>query len=278
MINSIKNRFFFYALLFVCIDTYSQKGIDGLINAEKSFAAYSVAHSTKEAFLKFLDSAGIIFDNGKPVNGIETWNKREKRPGVLNWRPQFAEIAESGDFGYTSGPWTFQNNSTDSVVARGQYTTVWHINKNGEWKFLIDLGVSNTPANSSTDVKKINVAKQFFGTGAIPHVAPVVNAENSFLKLYSKSKAKAYKKYVSTESILNRNGYLPATTSTDKNKLIELTSSSILYKMEGWGMSENMDMGYVFGTTIINGKTDNYMRIWRWEKGGWKIVTEVLRY
>jgi hypothetical protein len=56
----------------------STKGIDALIQAEKNFAAYSVANSTKEAFLKFLDSAGIIFDKGKPANGVTTWKKREK--------------------------------------------------------------------------------------------------------------------------------------------------------------------------------------------------------
>ena len=275
----MKNLFSIPILFIVCfIQASAQKGIDGLINAEKNFAAYSVANSTKEAFLKFLDSTGIVFDNGKPVNGIETWNKREKRPGVLNWHPQYAEISESGDFGYTTGPWTFQNSISDTVVARGQYTTVWHINKNGEWKFLVDLGVSNTPANSKTDVKKIDVAKQFFPHGTIPHVAPVVNSENYFLRSVVKKKSKAYKKYLSAEGILNRNGYLPAVNLPDQQKLIEMTSSSVQYKMDGWGMSENMDMGFVYGITIINEKKENYLRIWRWEKDGWKIALEVLRY
>jgi hypothetical protein len=278
----MKKLFSILILLFVClVEISAQKGIDGLILAEKNFAAYSVTNSTKEAFLKFLDSAGIVFENGKPVNGIEIWNKREKRPGVLNWHPQFAEIAESGDFGYTTGPWTFQNSLNDTVVARGQYTTVWHINKNGEWKFLVDLGVSNTPANSATELKKIDVAKQFYAgeaIQAIPHVAPEVNAENNFLRSVSKNKSKTYKKYLSPGSILNRNGYLPATGLPDQQKLIELTPSSLQYKIDGWAMSPNMDMAFVYGTTIINGKTENYLRIWRWEKKGWKIALEVLRY
>lgn len=264
-------------LLFTLI-SFAQKGIDGLVQAERSFAAYSVDHSTKEAFLKFLDSSGIIFENGKPVNGIEAWNKREKRPGILNWHPQFAEIAESGDFGFTSGPWSFQNSPNDSIAARGQYTTVWHINKNGEWKFLVDLGVGNTPKNPAIDVKMIDVSKKFLASGAIPHVLPVINVENQFLKAVAKNKSKAYKKFLSEQSILNRNGFLPAANVTDQQKLIDLTSSSIQYKIEGSGMSPNMDMGYVYGTTVINNKTENYLRIWRWEESGWKIALEVLRY
>ncbi len=275
----MKKPLLFSTLLFICfINAFSQKGIDGLIQAEKNFAAYSVANSTKDAFLKFLDSSGIIFENGKPVNGMGAWNKREKRPGILNWHPQFAEIAESGDFGYTNGPWTFRNSSSDSVAVRGQYTTVWHITKNGEWKFLIDLGVGNTPLNSAADVRKVDAPKKFLSTGAIPHVLPIIEVENKFLKAVAKNKSTAYKRSLSGQSILNRNGYLPASTATDQQKLIDLTSSSIQYKIDGSGMSPNVDMGYVYGTTVINGKTENYLRIWRWEESGWKIALEVLRY
>src|SRR5262245_17714124 len=109
--------------------TCAQRPVDELINAERSFAAYSVANGTKDAFLKFLDSNGIIFEKGKAVNGIEAWTKRDKGPGILYWWPQVAEIAGSNDFGYTTGPWTFRQSATDTVIARGQYSTVWHKNK-----------------------------------------------------------------------------------------------------------------------------------------------------
>ena len=273
----MKKLFLILILFFVCFQNIqAQKGIDSLIQAEKDFAAYSVANGTKEAFLKFLDSAGIIFNNGSPANGIMTWKKREKASGVLNWHPQVAEISGSGDFGYTTGSWTFQNSSNDTVVARGQYTTVWQINRKGEWKFLVDLGVINTPPGLATEVKKIDVAKRS-SASTTQHDSPVI-AENNFLTAVSTNKSKAYKKYLSPKSILNRNGYLPATNSADQRKLLDMTTSSIKYKLDGAGMSPGMDIGYAYGTTTINGKTDNYLRIWRWEKDEWKIALEVLRY
>jgi hypothetical protein len=127
-----------------------------------------------------------------------------------------------------------------------------------------------------TEIKKIDAAKRS-SSKATQHDSPVV-AENNFLKAVSMDKSKAYKKYLSSKSILNRNGYLPATNSADQKKLLDLTSSSIQYKLDGAGMSSDMDLGYTYGTTIINGKTDNYLRIWRWEKDEWKIALEVLRY
>lgn len=265
-------------LFFLGQSAIAQKGIENLIQAEKNFAAYSVAHSTKEAFLQFIDSNSIMFDKGKPVKAVEYWNKREKNAGVLNWGPQYAEIAASGDFGYTTGPWTFQPTKNDTVAARGQYITVWHIDDKGEWKFLVDLGISNTQVNSAKDVIRINAAKQSEVFDTIPLVFPIVAAENEFLALFAKNKTKAYKKYLSNESILNRNGHLPAVSFTDRKKFIKTTSSFDKYEMEGWGHALWPDMGYTYGTTVSSNKTENYLRIWRKENSGWKIAVEVLRY
>jgi ketosteroid isomerase-like protein len=267
-----------FILLYLTLINYAQKGIDGLIRAEKDFAAYSVKHGTKDAFLQFLDSAGVVFDNNKAVNGIESWNKKENRQGFLNWQPQFAEIANSNDFGYTTGPWTFQQSATDTIVARGQYTTVWHITKYGEWKFLIDLGSRNTPERQEQEVKKIETIKVNGDPTVITHVHPMVAAENNFIKLVATGKSKAYKKYLSKESILNHNGFAFAANPGDQQLVIKSTSPDILYTMEGWSLSSSGDIGFVYGTTILAGKTENYLRIWRHEKDGWKIALEVLRY
>jgi ketosteroid isomerase-like protein len=263
------------AIFFFVQQADAQKGIDNLIQAEKDFAAYSVAHSTKEAFLKVMDSSSMMFDNGKPVKGIEFWNKREKNSAVLNWWPQYAEISASGDFGYTTGPWTFQPSKNDSVVARGQYITVWHLDKNGEWKFLADLGVNNTPVNLSNEIKKIVAPKE---RSKPTKRSSLVSAEEKFIELSKHDKYGAYRKYLSNESILNRNGFLPASKQQEQRVVIDSTSSLIQYIKEGWGISRVLDMGYTYGTTIINGKTENYLRIWRNEETGWKLAVEVLRY
>lgn len=265
----------FCLFLLIVINVSAQKNIDGLIQAEKNFAAYSVDNSTKEAFLKFLDSSGIVFDQSKAKNGIEVWNAREKKPGILNWRPQFAEISLSNDFGYTTGPWTFQSTKNDTVVARGQYTTVWHINKQDEWKFLIDLGVGNTQVNASNDVTKIAAIK----TPIKPiDTLTLIEAEKAFIESSKQNSAEAYKKYLSKESILNRMGHEYAIKATDQEAIINSTSSAIQYTIDGWKVSLRLDMGYVYGTTVLNGKTENYQRIWRHEKDDWKIALEVLRY
>jgi len=256
----------------LCVCASAQKNIDGLIKAEKNFAAHSVAHGTRNAFLTFLDSTGIVFDKGQPVNGIVNWTKKENGRGILNWTPQFAEIAMSNDFGYTSGPYTFRNSVNDSVSASGQYATVWHINSNGEWKFLVDLGVGKVPVHVVSSTKKI-----------IHHNPPTktesfIESEKNFIRLFSNDPHDAYKKFLSAHSILNRNGKLAAETDEEKLKIIQNTPSLLQMNILGSGISSSGDLAYVFGSVSIEGKTDNYLRIWRKEKKQWKLAFEVLRY
>jgi ketosteroid isomerase-like protein len=244
----------------------AQKNIDGLLTAERNFAAYSVINGTRDAFLKFLDSSGIVFNEGKAVNGIKVWSKRENRPGVLNWHPHYAGISLSGDLGFTTGPWTFQQTITDTVIARGIYTTVWHVDENGEWKFLIDLGVANTPLDVDSSLMIIETS----AGDQKSYLNYLVKAENVFIAL-SKNPGEAYKKYVSSMAVLSSNNSLPKEAK-------ESLRQSIQYTILGSGIASSGDLGYVYGTTVINGKTDNYLRIWRMENGDWRIVVEVLRY
>lgn len=255
----------------------AQKGTEQLIKAEKDFAAYSIAHSTKEAFLQVIDSNSIMFDNGKPVKALEYWSKREKNSGVLNWHPQYIEISGSGNFGYTTGPWTFQPSSSDSVMASGQYATVWYVNNKGQWKFIVDYGTDNNlPGGINETV--LDVPKESDTSKAIPRIAYLVSADRNFNKMLSTNKIKAYATYLSEHSILNRNGFLPATTSAERKLIISSTPSKIKYTFSGWGESPGKDMGYTYGSAERNGKRENYFRIWRREKKGWKIAVEVLRY
>jgi ketosteroid isomerase-like protein len=263
------------APLLLSLYANAQKGIDGVIRAERSFAAYSVAHGTKDAFLKFIDSNAVMFDKGQPVNALKLWSLREKRPGILNWQPQFAEIAASGDFGYTLGPWTFQPRSVhDSVVARGSFFTIWHCDEKGEWKFLFDIGNDRTPVNPSVNVKKIEAPK----LTAKPDTEEMLASEKAFCDLQQKLPATAYEQYLSGFSILNRNNMLPAYTDDEKTQIIKATPAKIYYTVEGSGIASTGDLAYVYGTATLNERTEGYLRVWRKEKEGWKIAMEALRH
>jgi hypothetical protein len=76
---------------------------------------------------------------------------------------------------------------------------VWHTNNNGEWKFLVDLGVSNVQVSSDTVLRKIEITNPSIEPGTLP---TLLEAENNFIASTRQSLKDAYLKYISPQSIL----------------------------------------------------------------------------
>jgi hypothetical protein len=262
--------------VFTASTGFSQRSIDSMVQAEKNFAKTSMVASTKEAFVKFIDTAGIVFEKGNPVNGFELYTKSERRPGILTWEPEYAEISSSNDFGYTTGPWEYHANTLkDDPLAKGHFITVWHLNKEGEWKFLIDFGINYNLEKKKMSFKKVKPDKKKLKKDSQQSLK---DAEEKFIQSYKTQGKQAYGTFLSSNSRLNYAGYLPALNSTERKALVDSLPANIVYTMIGFGSSPKNDLGYVYGTADINDKHEGYLRIWRREKGGWKIAVEVLRF
>ena len=272
----MKKKFFFVAIVLLSTRIFGQRSIDSLIQAEKNFANTSLIVSTNEAFIKFIDTAGIVFDKGKPVNGLHLYSNSQRRPGILTWEPEYAEIASSNDFGYTTGPWKFyQNSLKDSPLGTGYFVTVWHLTDHNQWKFLIDFGITCAKEKKKKTVKKSSAGKL---TMDEQNPQSLNQAEEKFIQAYSSQGATAYNSFLSLQSRLNYTGFLPATDEKERNTLLDSLPGNIKYTTLGSSMSPAKDIGYVYGSAAINDKQDGYLRIWRREENGWKIAVEVLHF
>ncbi|HNR07770.1 MAG TPA: hypothetical protein PKM27_10690 [Saprospiraceae bacterium] len=98
------------------------------------------------AVLQYADSSIVKLSEGKPpIEGITAFSKsydHEKDIKTISWTPSHAEVAQSGELGYTWGTWTL--NLPDTVFL-GKYFTVWKKNARGEWKVVLDGGNGTNP-------------------------------------------------------------------------------------------------------------------------------------
>src|SRR5436309_4119002 len=104
-----------------------------VVDAERSFARYSVEHGMREAFLQFLADDAILF-RPLPVNGKKWFEGRPPAPGALLWQPTYARVSEAGDLGVTSGPWEFKPSDTTAASSFGHFLTVWRKQADGTWR------------------------------------------------------------------------------------------------------------------------------------------------
>ncbi|MCU7523803.1 MAG: nuclear transport factor 2 family protein [Ignavibacteria bacterium] len=144
-------RFFVLSLfpLFIissaAAQTNLQKGKDLLLKADMEFSRLSQEKGSNEAFLAFAsDSAVLLRKNSYPVEGKSAirslLSRRPDTSFVLIWKPVFADIASSGELGYTYGTYEVRTPGGLKLTGEGTYVTIWKRDKNGRWKFVLDAG------------------------------------------------------------------------------------------------------------------------------------------
>ena len=261
----------FLSLLFF-FQGSSQK-VSEVINAEKAFARYAIEHNTKEAFLAFSDDSGLVFNKGKAANAKSVWTANAVPATKLFWRPSFAGLALSGELGFTTGPWEAKKSERDTALAVGEYTTIWHKNNAGEWKFLLDMGISyKGPQYNWGKVKK---AKK----GTRESIAEdALTIDKTFIYNYEKKGNAAFVNVLHADVWCNLQGLPPLKNRSQVLDNLETIPKDLQFVPLNGGMAESRDFAYVYGT-VKNGTTEeNYLRIWQYTSDGWKLLVQVLKW
>ena len=109
---------------------------------DAAFSAASVADGTGPAFEHYAARNGIAVGGGTFVLGPAAIGEAfASGPNdVVSWGPRFADAAESGDLGFTVGDASFALEGIPPFYTK--YLTVWRKQKNGQWRFVADLGNS----------------------------------------------------------------------------------------------------------------------------------------
>ena len=111
-----------------------------------------------EGFLSFIAEDAAFFPAGGTIaTGPEAaraiWSEILTTPGVsLRWKPVKAELARSGELGYTYGTFVLRRSEPDGkVVTRyGKYVTIWRKEAGGAWKVVVDLGTPSPAPETET--------------------------------------------------------------------------------------------------------------------------------
>jgi len=94
----------------------------------------------------FAEDASAVENGGEIVTGKASIRKSLEPWDVnLTWTPVKAEMAASGDLGYTFGNYVLKakDKNGNPVVHYGKYATVWKKQKDGSWKVVMDMGNSS---------------------------------------------------------------------------------------------------------------------------------------
>lgn len=250
---------------------YAQEKKHGrLPDTECAFSQYASTHTTKQAFLYFLDSSGIVFNKGLPYNGLAVWRQQPENNFKLRWHPAYYVVSADESLGFTTGPYEAGNNPNTFF---GNFTSIWRKDANNNWKLLADLGTNYASSLYDTLVPK-----------TFSHLIPATGKdtvalfiEQQFITLFEQQGIEAYKTVVNKATWLNMDKHHPA--KTPENIYHQLTSlqQDIHFTPIAGGISGTHDLAYVYGTITSKQGKENYLRVWGHTNSGWIILCQVIK-
>jgi ketosteroid isomerase-like protein len=260
-----------------------------LVESERAFAKTSTEIGARPSFMKYFADDAIVF-RPHPVNYKEAMKNvpmpKNPREATLEWEPIWADIARSGDFGYTTGPslWTDQSPAKRPPY-NGFYFSFWKKQTTGEWKVVFDVGTELPgPYNGSrTFHSPLNGNKP-----ADLHLGPeqqrssLMESERLFLMSVQRNgtqtglsevlapDARVYRQQaqpiIGIDSIRQTFAHRPYLTSWEPMHADVATSG---------------DLGYTYGSYTVKGTPNDekgyFLHAWKRDGANrWKLVAEVV--
>jgi ketosteroid isomerase-like protein len=275
---------------------FGQEAIDttalqSLVGAERAFAQTSAELGMRAAFLDFLSDDGILF-RPAPVNGKKVTSEEPDPQATLSWEPDFADVALSGDIGYTTGPWSFTDRSgKQQPPIFGHYVTIWKRFPQGDWRVAVDLGVPHPeqPAGHLSLAQGVLVSSRLAKKGQTSDNGNERLALLSVEKRFSDASAArgahaAYLEVADAGVRLYRRGRSPFIGRDSMKTAIGLTPGILTWSTDSAVVSKAADLGYTYGRYHVAAhlragdvpQEGYYVRIWKKNEADlWKLVLDI---
>jgi ketosteroid isomerase-like protein len=251
----------------------AQPAVEEVIAAERAFAAETRRHGFKRGFLAFAAADGFLFQPGPtPARPHLQALPDELPPGPpLDWWPQFAGAALSGDLGFTTGG--------ASVPVR--YFTVWKRQPDGAWRWIYDggPGLDRVLADDADGVIRLAPATAAAGSPqrALAELAPI---EAELAIAAEQDAARARLDHLAEDGLAagSRTGAFPGRSEQEAE--LGRQPPRLSLRPLGGVASRAGDLAFTWGearwTAQEEPRWGHYARIWQRRREGWRLVVDLL--
>jgi ketosteroid isomerase-like protein len=275
----LKSLFCVVSVLFAVSFASAQPELQKLVDTEKAFAAAGWEKGTPASFLEYMTDDALAF-TPDVTNAKTFWSARKDSGGRIKWAPNYADISANGQMGYTTGNWEFfQKGDADKPTGYGQFVTVWTRQKDGNYKWALDIGIDHEkPAAYSTEWTTTALKTR----DPNPDNSSAAETATGFQEILTKQgAAKAYKAYAAEDIRLYRDKKMPFIGKKAAMKQIENESKIVLDKKSSFLGSADLAYNVSrYSRVDKSGKTiesGNYVQIWKLIGGKWRIVLDLFK-
>lgn len=253
-----------------------------VIAAENGFAADATRFGVRLAFLAHFDADSWLF-RPHPVAALAALAHDPDSGSPLEWAPEIAGVAASGDMGFTSGPWSAHAPGVERM-AHGHFLTVWKRADDGIWRVQVDGGVSHPPLAQPAGAVKVIASA---GSSPAAPIAPGDLAQRrrlletgddalrDALGNTQTDPATMWRAIADPDLRILRPGH----SLTAGNEAFELVAQDPRGRGNGprraLDLAASGDLAYTIGGDAGCKTCGSYYRVWRWHEKGWRLLIDL---
>jgi ketosteroid isomerase-like protein len=271
----MKKILFLSLIIFTFPNIFAQNNMQKIYDTEKAFEKSAAENGINQAFLEFSAPDGTCFAPGYPVNCRDYFKSRPVSTAALFWNPTFIDISSNGAMAYSTGNSVFKpKGKDDSAAFYGEYATVWQRQPDGNYKAVVDLGISHEQPN--TETKWTSPADS--GKEMNENKYSAADTSTRFFEMSAKeSLGTAYKNYLAEDVRMLRDGKMPIVGK--RAALDEYKNSKLKVNFAKRSVFVGAaDMAYItnfYNVSDKNGQViekGNFLQVWKLRGGKWQIV------
>ena len=271
----------------------ADRSLLSLVEAERTFAKTSVERGARPSFMMFFADDAVVF-RPHPVKYKEAMKNvplpKNSLEATLNWEPIYADISQSGELGYTTGPSEWKDHSAaNRPPYYGFYFSFWKKQQTGEWKVVFDVGTELPGPYSGPRTLQSPAFLEHKGKEEMGVAEPrpdLMSIERDFLGTVKRDgPLAAFDKFLGAAARIHRQKEYPIVGSDAIRKYFSVKPYVSTWEPMHFDVAESGDLGYVYGSYAAKGpggksveeEKGYYLRAWKRDADNqWKLVAEVL--
>ena len=261
-----------------CAEKLPEAHVMPLVGAERNFGREVAELGVVDGFTRNLAADAVLL---RPEPQPATQALAGPSGFSLTWEPAFAEIAASGDLGYTTGPYQSQRRDSGEVK-HGHYVSVWR--KEGErWRLVVDGGSPHPPPLHLPDRFTHAPARVYARSGdRAAELKSLRAVETALIADIAASGVHALVATAAPDLRFFPPGSFPVTGPSAVQTALLGRTDVLTFTPRGDGVSAAGDLGYVYGEATRTAKPGaptergGYLRLWRRDESGhWQLALDL---
>lgn len=257
--------------------------VGSLLSADRTAARLSATEGPHAALLSIVDRNTIFF-TPSPVDALEYLNNRPNIPDILTWKPTYAAVAKSMEWGVTAGPISFQR--VGAIKRYGEYLAVWRRDRKGNWKIDLRAQIEHKGGKEEPELHYIEPDDKdytkFKTKERIQQRKEIVVSNDQLLSAVLKSDASlAYGEFLAEDARFYFPWKTPIVGKTAILEFVKKQDMAIQAESLVASRSYSGELAYSYGeadvATAENTIKCNYVRIWQLQPDfQWRVIIEML--